>query len=190
MKKIDLNGVLTGYYLYFGLPVSLSILFYELMLTEESNIGWRDYFEINKFGEHMYHMSRNHDYYIPPYDTSEIIMCPTLAFIHHSKYPVDPETGMYSYLHSDEESGEPVEELDWSVAEFIPRSIPCWATFRPESLPEEEDFVMSYANLKEMLQEEVFEVAEKECYVEDEEYGMSEYHLIRKTFGEMMASDL
>ena len=163
MKRFDLNGVLTSYFLYFGIPVSLAILFKEIFMTEESNIGWRDYFEINKFGEHMYHMSRNHDYYIPPYDTSEIIMCPTLAFVHHSKYPVDPESGMYSYLHSeaDEESGQQAEEPQWSVAEFIPRSIPCWANFRPESLSEEEEFVMSYANLKEMLQNEIFEVAEK-----------------------------
>ncbi len=66
MKQIDLNGVLSKYFTYFGIPISLGLLFYENVITEEATIGWRDHFEINKFSEHMYHMSRNHDYYIPP----------------------------------------------------------------------------------------------------------------------------
>ena len=55
---------------------------------------------------------------------------------------------------------------------------------------EEEEFVMSYANLKEILQNEIFEVAEKECDDEDPEYDLPDYDLTYKTFGEMMASDL
>ena len=49
---------------------------------------------------------------------------------------------------------------------------------------------MSYANLKEMLQNEIFEVAEKECNDEDPEYDLPDYDLTYKSFGEMMASDL
>ena len=50
----------------------------------------------------MYHMSKNNDYYIPPLDTSEVIMCPTLAFVHHSEYEIDPESGMYSHVAYDD----------------------------------------------------------------------------------------
>ena len=50
----------------------------------------------------MYHMSKNNDYYIPPLDTSEVIMCPTLAFVHHSQYEIDEESGMYTNVAYDD----------------------------------------------------------------------------------------
>ena len=44
MGKININAVLSNYYAYLAVPASLGILFYENVMTEESNIGWRDYF--------------------------------------------------------------------------------------------------------------------------------------------------
>ena len=58
----------------------------------------------------MYHMSKNNDYYIPPLDTSEVIMCPTLAFIHHSEYGIDPESGMYTSPHDAYDDNIPEKE--------------------------------------------------------------------------------
>ena len=34
-------------------------------------------------------------------DTNEVIMCPTVQFIHHSQYLIDPVTGMYSEVDDD-----------------------------------------------------------------------------------------
>ena len=50
----------------------------------------------------------------------------------------------------------------WSVAEFLPRSIPCWSPLVPEDFTEdmETDFVMSAENIRRILADEVFEVIE------------------------------
>ena len=117
-------------------------------------------------------------------------MCPTLAFIHHSKYSVDAETGLYVSLHEVEDGQNPDESLEWTLAEFIPRSIPCWSHFQPESFPEGKEFVMSKENLNRILQDEKFEVIENMCYASDqsEDEGDEEYLRQTKTFGEMMSS--
>ena len=117
-------------------------------------------------------------------------MCPTLAFIHHSKYSVDEETGLYVSLHEVEDGQTPDESLPWTLAEFIPRSIPCWSHFLPEGFTEEEEFVMSNENLKRILHDEKFEVIENMCYASDEsEYEDDEEYLRKtKTFGNVMSS--
>lgn len=63
-----------------------------------------------------------------------------------------------------EDEGDWSDDVDdwnehvWSVAEFLPRSIPCWSHLKPEELPEEANFIMSTDNISSILADEVFEV--------------------------------
>ena len=213
MAKYNCSAVLLRYYMFVALPASLVVLFYESFLSDSSRDLWRSKFAMLTFSEHMHYASRTSDYYTPPRDTNEVIMCPTVQFIHHSNYLVDPESGMYSevddsklnsglqassqeddidelkatevkdagadagaweklnvgYLTiSDPEEGEEdlSDEIDdwnehvWSVAEFLPRSIPCWSPLEPDNYNEEieTDFLMSTENIKQILADEFFEV--------------------------------
>ena len=220
MAKYNTSAILLRYYMFVALPASLAVLFYENFLSDSSREIWRSNFAMLTFSEHMHYASRTSDYYTPPRDTNEVIMCPTVQFIHHSEYLVDQETGMFtevddSRLNSANQPSNTVEtpplasqvkdidgrkapeatdagawekinighlqvadpeegdedwsdEIDdwnehvWSVAEFLPRSIPCWSPLEPENLTEEieTDFVMSSLNIRRILAEEVFEVTE------------------------------
>ena len=62
----------------------------------------------------------------------------------------------------------------------------------PADHPEDEAFVMSSANLKKTLQDEIFEVVENYCHASDESESDVDnvYDLEYKTFGQMITSDL
>ena len=62
----------------------------------------------------------------------------------------------------------------------------------PADHPEGEEFVMSSANLKKTLQNEIFEVVENYCHASDESDSDidNDYDLKYKTFGNMITSDL
>lgn len=101
MAKSITKAVLLRYYMFVALPTSLIVLFYESFLTESSRESWRSNFAMLTFSEHMHYASRTSEYYTPPADTNEVIMCPTVQFIHHSQYLIDPVTGMYSEVDDD-----------------------------------------------------------------------------------------
>ena len=84
MAKSTTNAVLLRYYMYVALPASLVVLFYENFLVERSREFWRSNFAMLTFSEHMHYASRTSEYYTPPADTNQVIMCPTVQFIHHS----------------------------------------------------------------------------------------------------------
>ena len=84
MVKSTTNAVLLRYYMYVALPASLVVLFYENFLVERSREFWRSNFAMLTFSEHMHYASRTSEYYTPPADTNQVIMCPTVQFIHHS----------------------------------------------------------------------------------------------------------
>ena len=146
LAKFDVKQVLARYFLFLALPLAALIQVYENFLSERSIVLWRHYFGMMTFSEHMMHASRTTEYFIPPRDTNQVIVCPSLKWVHHSEYPVDPETGMYGELNEnfeDEEDQEGEGEDDWSddhvwsVTEFIPRSLPCWSPIKPMEYPED-----------------------------------------------------
>ena len=78
----------------------------------------------------------------------------------------------------DDDSEELTDHV-WSVAEFLPRSIPCWSPLEPDNYNEEieTDFLMSTENIKQILADEFFEVVEldeqqehKQSYMKFSEY--------------------
>ena len=78
MAKFNINAMLLRYYMFVALPASFSVLFYENFLSDNSKDFWRSNFAMLTFSEHMHYASRTSDYYTPPRDTNEVIMCPNV----------------------------------------------------------------------------------------------------------------
>lgn len=184
MAISKLKVILTRYYLFVALPISMLVALYENFLSEHSRNFWRSKFEMATFSEHMFYASRASDYYSPPKDTNQVIICPTIKFYSHNEYAINSDTGMYDGFIIDEpEFGEDEErneneeegyddeeeefyEREWTVSEFLPRSVPCWATLKPKDHPDDKRFIMTPDVLKEIIANEVFEVID---YHEEED---------------------